>query len=116
QEIVAGIVRNGEAAGGAFLPEGLDLHELEPGKALDESADRIRQDIVGQLVHGRGFDRSAVDAYANQVAAVFRTLGQRTGRDPFSIYQPYQLRISRPASELLRVLPKTDEIDLALDR
>jgi len=88
----------------------------EQKQSLEASADRVRQDVIGQLTGGRGFDAPAVEAYAESVTRVFRSLGARTGRDPYSIYEPYQLRINRPSSDLLRVLPKTDAMDLVLNK
>ncbi len=83
---------------------------------LDASADRVRQDIIGQLNHGRGFTDSAAAGYADQMAAFFRVLGARTHQDPYELYRPYRLRIDRPLPELLRVIPKTDQLDLLLNR
>jgi hypothetical protein len=83
---------------------------------LQQSAAKVREDITGQLT-GMGLMPSAVDAYARLYEHAFHALGERSGRDPFSIYEPYRLKITRPLPEILRSLPDVNtQLDPLIDQ
>ncbi|MFO0467346.1 MAG: hypothetical protein ACK5ZS_00135 [bacterium] len=87
----------------------------EGQQTAEQSAARIREDVIGQLV-SRGYDRGAVEAQAAQVDAAFRTIAQRAGMDPFALYQRYGLTVNRPMPEILRQKSTVDQFDALLDR
>lgn len=87
----------------------------EGQRTADQSAAKIREDVIGQLV-ARGYDRGAVEAQAAQMEAAFRTMGQRSGIDPFTLYEPYGLNINRPMPDILRQRSNVDQFDALLDR
>lgn len=80
-----------------------------------ESAARVREDIVGQIVN-QGFDRTAVESYAKMYESVFGALGERAGFDPFQRFIQYNLRINRPLPDVLRSQGNIDAMDALLDR
>lgn len=83
---------------------------------LERSAGKVREDIVGQMT-GMGFMPSAVDAYARLYESAFRTIGERSGQDPFSLYEPYKLKITRPLPEVLSTMPDADtHLDPLIDQ
>lgn len=82
---------------------------------VPESAGRVRQDIVGQLL-GTGFDRSTIESYAQIYESVFRSLGERAGIDPFQLYQRFGLKVSRPTPDVLKRASRVDAIDALIDR
>lgn len=80
------------------------------------SAAQVGEDVKGQLVGGSGFDRLAVDAYANLYESVFGTFGARVGVDPHELYAKYGLKIGRPLPDILTKMKNFDEMDLMLNK
>ncbi len=89
--------------------------EVEEGRAADDSAGNVREDVIGQLI-GAGYDRGTVEAYGRMYEAAFRTLGERAGVDPMQLYQRYGLRIQRPIPTILTEPRNVDQFDALLDR
>lgn len=85
--------------------------EAAAAGSVEGSASRVREDIIGQM-QGLGFKSETVDAYARLYEQAFRTMGERAGVDPFELYAPYRLKISRPLPE---VLTQKGGIDAQLD-
>lgn len=82
---------------------------------LDQSAAKVREDIIGQMT-GTVMPK-ALDAYARTYEQGFRAMGKRVGMDPFSLYERYRLQITRPLAEVLRTLPGADtRLDPLIDR
>lgn len=77
----------------------------------------VYDDIYGQLI-GAGRDRSTADREAQITQAVFRTLGQRTGRDPNELFQSYNISVRRPLPEILQRAANDVDVDIdpLLDR
>ncbi|MCR4332437.1 MAG: hypothetical protein NUV34_07015, partial [Sulfuricaulis sp.] len=92
--------------------------EAEQYRQKDEetaaSATRVREDILGQL---KGlYPDDVAEKYAKIYEAGFTAMASRAGRDPFSVYEPYSLRVKRAIPDVLRKLGKVDNLDLLLDR
>ncbi len=60
-----------------------------------ESAQAIAEDVSAQL-ESIGFDRKTARTYSAVYEAAFRSLGERLGVDPKSLFDQYGLRINRP--------------------
>lgn len=103
-----------EEAAFRYSPADLDIDPAE--RSIDESAAKIREDIIGQLV-GEGYSPEAVEAHARFMETAFRNfVGERAGLDPYDVYQSYGTLITRALPEILTKLPNIDGVDLALDR
>jgi hypothetical protein len=93
--------------------ENLDVTE-EVGEAESVTAEqRIYQDIFGQLQQTTS--REVADSQARYVATVFRTLGQRSGMDPYELYQSRNLRVRRDVPESLRQPEQLTNLDYILN-
>lgn len=94
-----------------------DFEEEPRERSIDESAAKIREDIVGQM-SGQGYSPEAVEAHARFMETAFKAfVGQRAGLDPYEVYKQYGLLISRALPDILTSVPKLDPtIDVLLDR
>lgn len=81
----------------------------------ESSAAQVRQDVLGQLL-GTGMEQGTAEAQADLYESIFRTIGERTGRDPAELYRSYGLTASRPLPEILTNITRVDGIDAILDR
>lgn len=113
-------------------PDAMTLRELAefqqrvPGE-LDRLRDRVEQDTVaasdrrvfedvrGQLL-GIGREAQTADREASLYQSAFRSLGERSGIDPYDLFNQYQLRVGRDIPEVLRSPTGADQLDLMLDR
>jgi hypothetical protein len=111
-----------------LAPEEMNAREAEEFEAIltkesaapdistkEDSAAKVREDVIGQMLN-TGFDRTAVEAYASLYESAFRALGERSGVDPFELYQQYGLKVTRPIPEVLRSVGKIDAMDPIIDR
>ena len=73
---------------------------LDEGRTDDPSA-AVYDDVYGQLL-AAGRERSTADREARLTQAVFRSLGERTGRDPGELFRQYNVTVTRPLPEVLR--------------
>lgn len=113
-------------------PDAMTLRELAEfqqrvPEELDRLRDRVEQDIVaasdrrvfedvrGQLL-GIGREAQTADREASLYQSAFRALGERSGVDPFELFNQYQLRVGRDIPEVLRSPASADQLDLLLDR
>lgn len=109
-------LRMNQQEGEALAAESQESLKETPESVKETSAARVREDIVGQL-QGQGFTPETVQAYAKLYESAFRTLGERSGMDPFELYERYRLKITRPIPEILRNLPSIDtKLDPLIDR
>lgn len=102
----------------AFIDEAIAAEPTagEESTGNEDSAAKIGEDVIGQLV-GQGFDRAAIDAYAQMYEAFFRTtVGERAGFDPKAFFDQYALKIGRPLPEILQKMGNFDVIDAMIDR
>jgi hypothetical protein len=114
-------------------PEDYSAADLDAGKAEEDMAatfgntdaaaerakpedgdtiERIRQDVLGQLQATNRYAPADAERQAKLYAAVFRTLGQRTGQDAGALYDRYALRIRGSKPDILRQKPNTLTADL----
>lgn len=113
-------------------PDAMTLRELaefkqRAPKELDRLRDRVEQDVVaasdrrvfedvrGQLL-GIGREAQTADREASLYQSAFRSLGERSGIDPYDLFNQYQLRVGRDIPEVLRSPASADQFDLLLDR
>lgn len=113
-------------------PDAMTLRELAEfqqrvPEELDRLRDRVEQDTVaasdrqvfedvrGQLL-GIGREAQTADREASLYQSAFRALGERSGVDPFELFNQYQLRVGRDIPEVLRSPASADQLDLLLDR
>lgn len=85
-----------------------------------QSAAKIREDVIGQLL-ALGYDRGAAEAQAAQMEAAFRTMavnasGDNIKFDPMALYERYKLGVNRPMPDILRQRSNVDQFDALLDR
>lgn len=81
-------------------------------EAPAEQSSQVYEDMLGQLLSA-GRDRSTAEQEATLTQAVFRSLGERSGRDPMELYQSYNINVSRPLPEVLR--NAGEDFDVAID-
>lgn len=82
--------------------------------SVAESAIKVREDIRGQLIGVVPND--VAERYATLYESTFKSLGQRSGIDPYQLYQRYGLKVSRELPDVLKKLPKLENLDVLLDR
>ncbi len=68
--------------------------EADVTKPVNEAAGRVGADIQLQL-QASGFDEQTAATYSQLYASAFQAMGERTGQDPFALYEKYGLKISR---------------------
>jgi hypothetical protein len=59
------------------------------------SAKKVHEDVVTQL-KSTGMTDSTAEQYGQLYSSAFKTLGKRSGEDPFQLYDQYGLKITRP--------------------
>lgn len=85
--------------------------DTEPAAA---SAQRVQDDVVEQLV-AAGFRPADARSQALLYSEGFAALAKRAGKDPFALYEPYRLRITREIPGVVQA-GSTDYTDTLLDR
>lgn len=99
----------------------LNIQEQEPGLEDQErraqaalSAQRVADDIRSQFDEtSPKFDAVAADAYATLYERVFRTLGLRSGQDPFELYNKFQFKVTEARDAKPRPTAEGREISRA---
>lgn len=76
---------------------------------------RVYEDVRGQLL-GIGREAQTADREASLYQSAFRSLGERSGLDPYDLFNEYRLRIGQDIPEVLRTPGGVDQLDLLLDR
>lgn len=98
------------------VPEELDrLRDQVEQDTVAASDRRVFEDVRGQLL-GIGREAQTADREASLYQSAFRALGERSGVDPFELFNQYQLRVGRDIPEVLRSPASADQLDLLLDR
>lgn len=98
------------------VPEELDrLRDRVEQDTVAASDRRVFEDVRGQLL-GIGREAQTADREASLYQSAFRSLGERSGIDPYDLFNQYQLRVGRDISEVLRSPASADQLDLMLDR
>lgn len=98
------------------VPEELDrLRDRVEQDTVAASDRRVFEDVRGQLL-GIGREAQTADREASLYQSAFRALGERSGVDPFELFNQYQLRVGRDIPEVLRSPASADQLDLLLDR
>ena len=98
------------------VPEELDrLRDRVEQDTVAASDRRVFEDVRGQLL-GIGREAQTADREASLYQSAFRALGERSGVDPFELFNQYQLRVGRDIPEVLRNPASADQLDLLLDR
>ncbi|WP_421526750.1 hypothetical protein [Pseudomonas brenneri] len=98
------------------VPEELDrLRDRVEQDTVAASDRRVFEDVRGQLL-GIGREAQTADREASLYQSAFRALGERSGVDPFDLFNQYQLRVGRDIPEVLRSPAGADQLDLLLDR
>ncbi|USX01012.1 hypothetical protein NHF41_03680 [Pseudomonas proteolytica] len=98
------------------VPEELDrLRDRIEQDTVAASDRRVFEDVRGQLL-GIGREAQTADREASLYQSAFRALGERSGVDPFELFNQYQLRVGRDIPEVLRSPASADQLDLLLDR
>ncbi|NMZ19710.1 hypothetical protein HBO08_22100 [Pseudomonas rhodesiae] len=98
------------------VPEELDrLRDRVEQDAVAASDRRVFEDVRGQLL-GIGREAQTADREASLYQSAFRSLGERSGIDPYDLFNQYQLRVGRDIPEVLRSPASADQLDLMLDR
>lgn len=98
------------------VPEELDrLRDRVEQGTVAASDRRVFEDVRGQLL-GIGREAQTADREASLYQSAFRALGERSGVDPFELFNQYQLRVGRDIPEVLRSPASADQLDLLLDR
>jgi hypothetical protein len=94
-----------------------DEWDTDPGqRTIEESAAKIREDIIGQLV-GQGYSPEAVESHARFMEIAMRNMvGERAGLDPYEVWKNYGVMITRTLPEVLASMPRIDATDVLLDR
>lgn len=87
------------------------LASVEEGGTTDS---RVFDDVLGQLL-GTDMDRATAEKNATLMQSVFRSLAARSGRDAWSLYEQYGLRIVRERPEATAVLRRVPNIDATID-
>ncbi|EZI29596.1 hypothetical protein [Pseudomonas extremaustralis] len=76
---------------------------------------RVFEDVRGQLL-GIGREAQTADREASLYQSAFRSLGERSGIDPYDLFNQYRLRIGQDIPEVLRKPGGSDQLDLLIDR
>lgn len=98
------------------VPEELDrLRDRGEQDTVAASDRRVFEDVRGQLL-GIGREAQTADREASLYQSAFRSLGERSGIDPYDLFNQYQLRVGRDIPEVLRSPASADQLDLMLDR
>ncbi len=98
------------------VPEELDrLRDRVEQDTVAASDRRVFEDVRGQLL-GIGREAQTADREASLYQSAFRSLGERSGIDPYDLFNQYQLRVGRDIPEVLRSPAGADQLDLMLDR
>ena len=98
------------------VPEELDrLRDRVEQDTVAASDRRVFEDVRGQLL-GIGREAQTADREASLYQSAFRSLGERSGIDPYDLFNQYQLRVGRDIPEVLRSPASADQLDLMLDR
>ncbi|KRP78099.1 hypothetical protein [Pseudomonas lactis] len=98
------------------VPEELDrLRDRVEQDTVAASDRRVFEDVRGQLL-GIGREAQTADREASLYQSAFRSLGERSGIDPYDLFNQYQLRVGRDIPEVLRSPAGADQLDLLLDR
>ncbi len=100
-----------------FLEE-LEAQQQAAPETPDEGSDsaaRVRQDVMGQLL-GAGTEHSTSEKYASLYESTFRSLGRRANLDPFDLYNRYGLRITRELPDVLKRVSNVEALDILIDR
>lgn len=98
------------------VPEELDrLRDRVEQDTAAASDRRVFEDVRGQLL-GIGREAQTADREASLYQSAFRSLGERSGIDPYDLFNQYQLRVGRDIPEVLRSPTGADQLDLLLDR
>lgn len=98
------------------VPEELDrLRDRVEQDTVAASDRRVFEDVRGQLL-GIGREAQTADREASLYQSAFRSLGERSGIDPYDLFNQYQLRVGRDIPEVLRSQASADQLDLMLDR
>lgn len=98
------------------VPEELDrLRDRVEQDTVAASDRRVFEDVRGQLL-GIGREAQTADREASLYQSAFRSLGERSGIDPYDLFNQYQLRVGRDIPEVLRSRASADQLDLMLDR
>jgi hypothetical protein len=97
------------------------IEALASGKPLPElgaSAEKIKQDILGQI--SQRYSPGAAEANAGLQAWIYQTLAANYGVDPFVLYAKYQPKqgnqINFPLPSILKQAGAIDHLDVMLDR
>lgn len=75
----------------------LDQQDAEQAKQSEASVGQV-QSVVAQQLLSAGFDQSQAESQSKLYASTFRALGQRTGIDPWELFNQYNLKITRNES------------------
>lgn len=97
-------------------PEELErLRDRVEQEHVAASDRRVFEDVRGQLL-GIGREAQTADREASLYQSAFRSLGERSGIDPYDLFNQYRLRIGQDIPEVLRKPGGSDQLDLLIDR